>query len=94
MRIMDGGKVEAVLTLGTAASEAWQFWKATPAGQASNVAFAPITHPTQPESSSKNDKTKIAQATKKMLANWNVGAPDVVTRDHASGYARSAETLR
>jgi len=71
--IMDGGGVEAVLTLGTAAQEAWQFWKATPKGQASNVAFAPITHPTEPESSAKNDKTKKALATKKMLANWNVG---------------------
>jgi uracil-DNA glycosylase len=70
--ITDGGKVEAVLTLGTAAAEAWQFWKATPKGQASSVPFAPITHPTQPESSSKNDKAKKALATKKMLANWNV----------------------
>src|SRR6476619_4214749 len=58
-------KVEAVLGLGGAAAEAWQFWKATPAGQSSNVAFAPITHPTQPESSSKNDRTKLAEATKK-----------------------------
>ncbi|MEO8427413.1 MAG: uracil-DNA glycosylase family protein [Verrucomicrobiota bacterium] len=70
--LMNGGKVEAALTLGTTAEEAWQSWKATPEGQASNVAFAPVTHPTQPESSSKNDKTKLAQATKKMLANWNV----------------------
>jgi uracil-DNA glycosylase len=71
--VMESGKIEAVLALGTAAAEAWQFWKATPAGQASDVAFAPITHPTQPESFSKNDKTKKALATKKMLANWNVG---------------------
>ena len=70
--LMNGGKVEAVLTLGTAAAEAWQFWKATPAGQASNVAFAPVTHPTQPESSSKNNKIKLALATKKLLANWTV----------------------
>src|ERR1035438_906443 len=70
--IMGGGQVEAVLTLGTAAAEAWQFWKATPNGRASSVAFAPVIHPTEPESSSKNDKTKKAQATKKMLANWNV----------------------
>ena len=69
--IMDDGEVEAVLTLGEAAAEAWGFWKATPKGQASNVAFAPVTHPTQPESSSKNDKTKKAATTKKILANWN-----------------------
>ena len=30
-----------------------------------------ITHPTQPESSSNNDKIKLAAATKKMLQNWN-----------------------
>jgi uracil-DNA glycosylase len=70
--LMAGGKVEAVVALGTAANEAWQFWKATPAGQASDVAFAAITHPTQPESFSKNDKTKLAQATKTLLANWNI----------------------
>jgi hypothetical protein len=70
---MGSSPVEAVVALGTAAAEAWGFWKATPAGRASNVAFAPITHPTQPESSAKNDRTKTALATKKMLANWNVG---------------------
>jgi hypothetical protein len=35
------------------------------------VTFAAITHPTQPESSSKGDRNKLAAATKKMLANWN-----------------------
>jgi hypothetical protein len=44
---------------------------ATPAAQSVNVAYAPVTHPTQPESSSKNDKTKLAVATKKLLQNWN-----------------------
>ena len=70
--IMGGGQVEAVPTLGTAAAETWQFSEATPSGHASSVAFAPVIHPTEPESSSKNDNTKKAQATKKMLANWNV----------------------
>jgi hypothetical protein len=71
--LMAGGRVEAVLALGTAAEEAWQFWKATPAGQAYGAAFAPVTHPTQPESSSKNDRAKLALATKKLLDNWNAG---------------------
>lgn len=71
--LLAGSQVEAVVTLGTAANEAWQFWKATPDGQASNIAFAPITHPTQPESSSSRDKTKLAIATKKLLANWSAG---------------------
>jgi len=69
--IMATGNVEAVLALGTAAQEAWEFWKVTPKGQASTVPFVAVTHPTQPESSSKGDRVKLAQATKKMLANWN-----------------------
>ena len=71
--LLVGTSVEAVLSLGTAADEAWQFWKATPAGQASSVAHTSITHPTQPESSSKNDKVKLAAATQKLLQNWNAG---------------------
>jgi uracil-DNA glycosylase len=69
--LVGGGQVEAVLTLGTAAAEAWQLWKATPSGQASSAARAGVTHPTQPESSSKGDKTALAAATKKLLQNWN-----------------------
>jgi uracil-DNA glycosylase len=65
--------VAAVLALGDAAAEAWQMWKNTPQGQASTVTFAPVTHPTQPESFSKGDRTKLAQATKRLLSNWNVG---------------------
>ena len=69
--LLVGSQVEAVLALGQAADEAWQFWKATPAAQSVNVAYAAVTHPTQPESSSKGDKTKLAAATKKLLQNWN-----------------------
>jgi len=36
------------------------------------TAFAAATHPTQPESFSKRDKVKLAQATKKLLGNWNL----------------------
>jgi hypothetical protein len=64
-------KIEAVLALGQAADEAWQLWKATPGGQAITVAYQAVTHPTQPESSAKGDKTKLAAATKKLLQNWN-----------------------
>lgn len=70
--LLVGHQVEGVLALGQAANEAWQFWKATPAAQSINVAYAAVTHPTQPESSSKGDKTKLAAATKKLLQSWNV----------------------
>ena len=71
--LIPGTKVEAVVALGMLAEGAWQAWKATPTGAASTVGFAKITHPTQPESSSKGDKAKYAAAVKAMLANWNTG---------------------
>jgi hypothetical protein len=63
--------VEVVIALGTAADGAWQTWRATPAGQSVDVAYAAVTHPTQPESSSRNDRAKLAAATTRMLQNWN-----------------------
>ena len=66
-----GHQVEAVLALGQAADEAWRLWSATSAAQSVHVAYAAMTHPTQPESSSKRDKAKLIAATKKMLQNWN-----------------------
>src|SRR5262245_18490873 len=71
--LLVGTNVEAALSMGTAADEAWQAWKATPAGAASGVVHASITHPTQPEGASKGDKVKLAAATKKLLENWNGG---------------------
>jgi len=66
-------KVEGVLAFGQAADEAWQSWKDTPKGKDTDVAYAFVTHPTQPESSSGGDKAKLAAATKKLLKNWNAG---------------------
>jgi hypothetical protein len=71
--LLTGAQVEAVVSLGTAATEAWQFWKSTPNGLASSVVHASVTHPTEPESSSKGDKTKLAAATTLLLQNWNTG---------------------
>jgi uracil-DNA glycosylase len=67
--LLVGGQVEVVLALGQAADATWTTWRATPPGQSVNVAYAAVTHPTQPESSSKGDKVKLAAATKKMLLN-------------------------
>ncbi|NPU90562.1 MAG: uracil-DNA glycosylase [Gammaproteobacteria bacterium] len=79
--LVSGGQIEAVIALGRAADEAWKFWKQTSFGADTNIAYAAITHPTQPESSSKRGKVKLAAATKKMLQNWNVAlqslAPEV-----------------
>jgi len=83
--LLVGTQVEAVVALGTAADEAWKQWKATPAGQARQIAYAPITHPTQPESSSKGDRAKLATATTRLLQGWNAGlqvlAPSIMHPD-------------
>jgi hypothetical protein len=71
--LLVAGQVEAVVALGQAADEAWHFWKATPLGKSVNVAYAAVTHPTAPESSSKGEKAKLAAATKQLLQNWNAG---------------------
>jgi len=69
--LLVGSQVEAVIALGQAADEAWRRWRETPAAQGVDVAYAAVTHPTQPEGSSKGDRVKLAAATKKMLENWN-----------------------
>jgi uracil-DNA glycosylase len=83
--LLIGHEIEAVIALGVAADAAWQAWKQTPNGQTLNVAYAPVTHPTEPESSSKNNKKKLAEETKKLLQNWNSGlqilSPAVKTPD-------------
>jgi len=62
-----------VIALGVFADAAWKAWKQTPGGETCKVAYAPVTHPTEPESSSKNDKKKLAEEAKKPLRNWNSG---------------------
>ena len=66
------GKIEAVVALGQLADMAWTQWLESDEGAASkNLAYAAITHPTQPESSSKGNAAKKAEATKVMLGKWN-----------------------
>ena len=71
--------IEAVIGLGMHADEAWQMWKTMDDGQKLNVIYAPITHPTQPESFSGGDKNKLREATKKMLQNWNKGLETIAS---------------
>jgi hypothetical protein len=83
--LLVGRGVEAVVALGQAADEAWSLWKGTAGSQTLHVGYAAITHPTEPESASKGNKTKLASETRKLLANWNAGlqaiAPAVVHPD-------------
>jgi hypothetical protein len=69
--IFAANQLAAVVALGHLADSAWQTWRATDAGKRHDPAYAHIIHPTEPESSSGGDRTKLAQAIKAMLANWN-----------------------
>jgi hypothetical protein len=90
--------IEAVLALGKNAAEAWQMWKDTANGKKINTPFAPITHPTQPESSSKGDKIKLKENTKKMLQNWNTAlqalAPAILHPDNSVTLAPYGDAFR
>jgi hypothetical protein len=63
--------VKAVVALGGQADEAWQAWRATPAGAAVNATYVKITHPTFPDSAAGHGTTTKAEAMKSMLQNWN-----------------------
>jgi uracil-DNA glycosylase len=81
------GSIQGVVALGQLADAAWQTWRATPNGAGFNGVYTAVTHPTQPEGSSKGDKAKREAATKKMLEGWNAAlgllqpaiTPDVPT---------------
>jgi hypothetical protein len=69
--VFTANPIEAVIALGHLADDAWQKWKQTPDGQAVAPGYQHVTHPTQPESSSGGDPSKLAAATAAMLQNWN-----------------------
>jgi hypothetical protein len=71
--VFDTSPVEAVIALGHLADDAWQRFRATPGGQAVDVGYVHVTHPTQPESAAGHDATKHAQLVTALLANWNEG---------------------
>jgi uracil-DNA glycosylase len=64
-------QVQGVVALGQLADLAWQAWRSTPKGAAFTGVYQAITHPTQPESSSKGDAIKRKAAITKMLQGWN-----------------------
>jgi uracil-DNA glycosylase len=84
--IFQTNQIEAVPALGQLADDAWHKWRQTPNGQAHAPAYQHVTHPTQPESSSGGDATKLKQAIKAMLANWNQALtqlhPHITHADH------------
>jgi hypothetical protein len=68
--LLDGGKIEAVVALGSLADGALQSFRTSAQGTGLRVKYEPITHPTQPEAAG-GDAAKHAAAIKRMLENWN-----------------------
>ncbi|MFK4653048.1 hypothetical protein ABIF97_002982 [Bradyrhizobium japonicum] len=79
--VLAPGNIEAVVSLGGLADEAWKAWLKTSDGAAyKTLAYQHITHPTWPESSAHDNATRAAN-TKIMLTKWNAAlaalAPEV-----------------
>jgi uracil-DNA glycosylase len=75
--LLRGGEVEAVVAFGHLAHRAYERWLETDAGSGSDLAYAPLTHPTMPDAASDGDPAKRAQLMKRMLAQWNEGLDEL-----------------
>jgi uracil-DNA glycosylase len=73
--IAANNQLEAIVTLGSLAADAYQSWAATPAGQACHAYHAALLHPTYPESASSTGTITLAAAMKQLLDNWNAALP-------------------
>jgi uracil-DNA glycosylase len=71
--ILAPGKIEAVIAFGTMAHAAWDEYTKTH-GAPAGVAFAPLTHPTYPESAG-GTKAEHDANMAKMLQQWNAALP-------------------
>ena len=69
--LLADSEVEAVISFGRLAREAFRRWKRTEAGKRTAVTFEPLPHPTLPEASSRGDPAKKAEAMSRMLTDWN-----------------------
>lgn len=86
--IFDTSPIEAVIALGHLADEAWDRWRATPAGQAVDVGYVHLTHPTQPESAAGRDFARHRRLIRALLANWNAGMDAIAPHIHHPDAAR------
>lgn len=80
-----GGPITAVIALGALAKTAYTHWADTQPAAAAAVQLAAIRHPTYPESASRTGTTTLADATAKLLADWNTHLPalhDHLEPDH------------
>lgn len=94
--LLVGTRVQVVIALGTAADDAWELWAATQPRRAAELVYAAVMHPTQPESSSRNDKSKLPAATARLLQNWNAAlrmlAPALESPDQPTTWVPYGDT--
>ena len=77
--------ITSVITLGELAKTAYQTWVDTQPARADSLHHAALRHPTYPESSSRAGSGTLAEATERLLNNWNASLPGLavsVVPDH------------
>jgi uracil-DNA glycosylase len=74
-----GKRIEAVVAFGSLADDAFRKWQATPAGQAVQLAYEHLIHPTYPGKAASHDPVLAARALKRLLASWNRALPKLAT---------------
>jgi Uracil DNA glycosylase superfamily len=90
-------QLQAIVTLGQLADQAYAAWKATPTGAANAAVHVNVIHPTYPESASASGAITKAAAFKKLCDSWNTALGvlrPVVTPDGPGALpARYGDTL-
>ncbi len=93
-KLLVDSQVQAVVTLGRLAAEAFAMWRATPAGASSTVAHAAITHPTFPESASAAGQTTKIEAISDHAGELEHRVADACPAHQRPRRARSAGAVR
>jgi uracil-DNA glycosylase len=82
--IVKDQSIEAIISLGQLADQAYQAWRATPLGAANQAAYVTVRHPTYPESASASGSVTKAEAFRRLCESWNAAIDalhGVVTAD-------------
>jgi len=85
--------VTTVITLGELAKTAYGLWAATRPDRAAGLHLSAILHPTYPESSSRSGQQTLAEATAKLLNNWNTALPELAAHLSPDVEQHQAPTL-
>ena len=90
-------QLQAIVTLGGLAEQAYTAWKSTPTGTANTAVHVNVIHPTYPESASASGQITKGAAFKKLCDSWNTALAvldPVVTGDGpGASPARYGDTL-